>query len=136
MGTGLLVARRLLQKLKLDAIYAGNEEINGDEYNVESEDGQPGAFRCYLDVGLARTTTGARVFGCLKGAVDGGLDIPHSTRRFPGYDDEAYRRQFSGFIKAGVESEAVEGMYKASHEAIRADPSPKEKTEFAGKVKR
>merc|ERR1711862_926754 len=64
----------------------GNEEINGDEYNVESEDGQPGAFRCYLDVGLARTSTGARVFGCLKGAVDGGLAIPHGENRFPGYD--------------------------------------------------
>merc|ERR1711992_442220 len=87
--TGLLLARRLLQKLKLDEIYAGNDDINGDEYYVESEDGQPGAFRCYLDVGLARTTTGARIFGALKGAADGGLDIPHSTKRFPGYDNEA-----------------------------------------------
>jgi len=165
--TGLLLARRLLQKLKLDEIYAGNDDINGDEYTVESEDGQPGAFRCYLDVGLARTTTGARIFGCLKGAADGGLDIPHSTKRFPGYDaeagefkaevhrdhifgkhvadymtqlkdddDEAYRRQFGGFIKAGVEPEGIEAMYTKCHAAIRADPSPKEKVEFAGKVKR
>ena len=37
----------------------------------------PGAFRCYLDVGLMRTTTGARVFGAMKGTVDGGLNIPH-----------------------------------------------------------
>lgn len=44
---------------------------------MESFDGSPGAFRAFLDVGLARTTTGARVFGALKGAVDGGLDIPH-----------------------------------------------------------
>lgn len=68
---------QLLHKLNLHEIYVGNEEINGDEYNVESVDGSPGAFRCFLDVGLARTTTGARVFGALKGAVDGGLDIPH-----------------------------------------------------------
>jgi len=87
--TGLLLARRLLKSLKLDEIYTGNDEINGDEYYVESEDGQPGAFRCYLDVGLARTTTGARIFGALKGAADGGLDIPHSVKRFPGYDHEA-----------------------------------------------
>lgn len=46
-------------------------------------------FRCYLDVGLARTTTGARVFGAMKGAVDGGLNVPHSLKRFPGYDTEA-----------------------------------------------
>jgi len=79
--TGLLLARRLLKSLKLDEIYEGNDDINGDEYNVESQDGQPGAFRCYLDVGLARTTTGARVFGALKGAADGGLDIPHRLVR-------------------------------------------------------
>merc|ERR1712170_288541 len=85
--TGLLLARRLLKKLNLDSIYQGNDDINGDEYYVEDVDGQPGAFRCSLDIGLARTTTGARIFGVLKGAADGGLDIPHSTKRFPGYDD-------------------------------------------------
>ena len=53
------------------------------------EDEQPGAFRCYLDVGLSRTTTGARVFGAMKGAVDGGLNIPHSVKRFPGYSSES-----------------------------------------------
>ena len=42
---------------------------------VKAEGARP--FRAFLDVGLARTTTGARVFGVLKGAVDGGLDIPH-----------------------------------------------------------
>lgn len=87
--TGLLLARRLLQKLKLDSIYKGQETVDGDEYYVDDVDDQPAPFRCYLDVGLARTTTGARVFGCLKGAADGGLDIPHSVKRFPGYDAEA-----------------------------------------------
>lgn len=60
----------------------------GEEYNVEPADDGPGAFRCFLDVGLARTTTGARVFGAMKGAVDGGLNIPHSVKRFPGYSAE------------------------------------------------
>jgi len=154
--TGLLLARRLLTKLNLHEIYAGNEEVNGDEYNVESVDGSPGAFRCFLDVGLARTTTGARVFGALKGAVDGGLDIPHSMKRFPGYDseskefnadvhrqhifgqhvadymrklseddEEAYKRQFSHYIKCGVQADGVEAMYKKAHAAIRADPVAK-----------
>ena len=68
---------RLLNKFSLDKIYEGNDEINGDEYLVEPQDGQPAPFRAYLDVGLARTTTGARVFGAMKGAVDGGLEIPH-----------------------------------------------------------
>ena len=54
-------------------------KVTGEEYHVEEIDGAPGPFRCFLDVGLARTTTGARVFGALKGAVDGGLDIPHRS---------------------------------------------------------
>lgn len=86
--TGLLVARRVLNKLGLDSLYSGCTEVTGEEYNVEPVDEGPGAFRCYLDVGLARTTTGARVFGAMKGAVDGGLNIPHSVKRFPGYSSE------------------------------------------------
>lgn len=94
--TGLLLARRMLQKFKLDEVYKGCEEATGEDYFVESLDGQPGALRCFLDVGLARTTTGARIFGCLKGAVDGGLDIPHSNKRFPGYDSET--KEFSAEV--------------------------------------
>ncbi|KAH8421246.1 hypothetical protein KR009_006603 [Drosophila setifemur] len=86
--TGLLVARRVLNKLGLDSLYAGCTEVTGEEFNVEPVDDGPGAFRCFLDVGLARTTTGARVFGAMKGAVDGGLNIPHSVKRFPGYSAE------------------------------------------------
>lgn len=87
--TGLLLSRRLLNKYGLDKIYEGQTEVDGDEYFVENIDGKPGAFRAFLDVGLTRTTTGAKVFGALKGAADGGLDIPHSTKRFPGYDAES-----------------------------------------------
>lgn len=87
--TGLLMARRLLKTYKLDSLYEGQVDVNGEEYCVESPDGQPGAFRANLDVGLVRTSTGARIFGALKGAVDGGLDIPHSNKRFPGYNAES-----------------------------------------------
>jgi len=87
--TGLLLARRILQKFSLDSVYEGNTEINGEMYCVEDNDDGPGAFRACLDVGLARTSTGAKVFAALKGAVDGGLDIPHSEKRFPGYDNES-----------------------------------------------
>lgn len=49
---------KLLQKLKLDSIYEGQKEVDGEQFNVEDVDDKPGAFRCYLDVGLVRTTTG------------------------------------------------------------------------------
>ena len=67
----------MLTKLNLHEIYTGVDEVTGEEYNVECVDGSPGAFRAFLDVGLARTSTGAKIFGALKGAVDGGMDIPH-----------------------------------------------------------
>jgi len=87
--TGLLLARRILKKFKLDSIYEGQTEIDGEMYSVEHVDDGPGAFRAHLDTGLAHTTTGARIFGVMKGAVDGGIEIPHSEKRFPGYDKES-----------------------------------------------
>lgn len=36
-----------------------------------------------LDIGLNRATPGARVFAALKGAVDGGLDVPHGEEILP-----------------------------------------------------
>jgi large subunit ribosomal protein L5e len=67
--------------------YKGVEAADGEFFDVYEkgikEDRRP--FRALLDVGLVRTTTGNRVFGALKGAVDGGIHIPHNTKRFPGY---------------------------------------------------
>jgi len=87
-ATGLLLARRVNAKFGLK--YEGNKEVTGEDYNVEHEDEDgPAPFRALLDVGLARTTTGARIFGALKGATDGGLDVPHNERRFPGSSKDA-----------------------------------------------
>ncbi len=36
------------------------------------------SFKCYLDVGLYRTSTGNHVFGTMKGASGGGVVIAHS----------------------------------------------------------
>jgi len=150
--TGLLLARRVLQQLKLDTIYEGKTKVDGETYLNDSEE-KPKAFKCYLDVGLRKTSTGANIFGCLKGAVDGGLNIPHSNTRFPGYDsesneysaeahrarilghhvaeymrslkenDEAYQRQFSAYLKHEVTEDSIEAMYLAAHDAIRKNPA-------------
>jgi large subunit ribosomal protein L5e len=99
-ATGLLVARRLLNKTGLDKIYAGNTKIDGEDYSVEegNQDKQRRPFKAVLDVGLIRTTTGARVFGCLKGACDGGLHVPHSTRRFPGFSAEGGKETYNAKV--------------------------------------
>jgi len=96
--TGLLCARRMLQKVGLDEVYEGNEEPEGEvvsteagkkTYFVEELDDDKRPFKCILDVGVTSTTTGHRVFAAMKGATDGGLDIPHNHKRFAGYDKEA-----------------------------------------------
>lgn len=152
--TGLLLARRNLAQLHLAEKYEGQVEVDGQMYSVEDNEHGPGAFRAHLDVGLARTTTGAKVFAVMKGVVDGGIDVPHSERRFPGYDEEtkefspeglrdhifgkhvadymkallaededAYKRQFGLYVKAGITADELEDIYKKAHEQIRADPS-------------
>jgi large subunit ribosomal protein L5e len=87
-ATGLLLARRLLKTLNLADKYQGNKEINGQDYNVEALADGPNPFTALLDVGLHRTTTGSKLFAVLKGAADGGIEVPHSERRFVGYDAE------------------------------------------------
>jgi len=80
--TGLLLARRVNAKFNLN--YEGQTNVDGSFFEVEPTDGESHPFQAFLDVGLARTTTGARIFGALKGACDGGLNIPHNDKRFPG----------------------------------------------------
>jgi large subunit ribosomal protein L5e len=88
-ATGLLAARRALTKLKLDEQYVGVEEPNGEMFEVDEPEDGPRPFFVLLDVGLSRTTTGSRLFACLKGAVDGGLSINHENKRFVGFDSES-----------------------------------------------
>jgi len=83
--SGLLIARRLLKQVGLAEMYKANDDVNGEYFNVEDDMDDKRPFKALLDVGIQRTTTGARIFGALKGACDGGLNVPHKTKRFPGY---------------------------------------------------
>lgn len=93
-ATGLLCARRLLNKVGLDKDYEGNANVDGEYYSVYDNycDGrQP--FKAVLDLGLVATSTGNKVFGAMKGAVDGGMNIPHNTKRFPGFSKNADKEE-------------------------------------------
>lgn len=129
--TGLLLARRTLQKFGLDKAYEGNtgEEL-GEDYNVEANDEGPRPFHCILDTGLKRTSTGSKVFAALKGALDGGLDIPHNEKRFAGYepDEKEFDPEVMGkYILGGHVAEYMEEM-------IEEDPE-KFQTHFAEYLK-
>lgn len=73
-----------------------------------------------LDIGLKMAVKGSRLFSCLKGAVDAGLDVRHSPVIFPKEErikgkhiedyarklkenKELYQKQFAGYIKAGID---------------------------------
>jgi len=84
-ATGLLIARRTLKKFGLDEKFKGKEECDGEDYHIEDEESEQRPFKCILDVGLQSTCVGHRMWGALKGAVDGGLHIPHNNKKFPGY---------------------------------------------------
>jgi large subunit ribosomal protein L5e len=94
--TGLLLARRVLARYGLNEMYEGNEvdgKVRTVKYGnrtlyVEDLDWETERrpLRCNLDVGITRTTLGARVFAAMKGASDGGIDVPHSVKCLIGYD--------------------------------------------------
>jgi|Transcript_35149 large subunit ribosomal protein L5e len=102
-ATGLLLARRLLKEKKLDGKFVGQTEADGKLWNIEDTSPERRPFKAYLDVGLVRTTTGNRVFGAMKGACDGGLNIPHNDRRFPGCRMEKPEVQVGKKKGGGVE---------------------------------
>lgn len=168
-ATGLLCSRRLLAKL--DEENKGLEgwesisnrfnlvkETTGDYIDIQKESetkdiGRP--FTCFLDLGLFRSTKGARVFAAMKGAVDGGIHIPHKDKIFPQSKDpkkggnllrerlfgghvqkymdilkkgtDAYKAQFSKWDKCLTDSKAakVEDLYKKIFTEIRKNPAKK-----------
>merc|ERR1711934_657890 len=137
---GLLCARRLLKKLGLDTKFVGTEEVTAEYEDCyvhneedEGEDAQ-NAFHALLDVGLKRTTLGSKIFAAMKGAFDGGLEIPHNEKKFYGYDAEekAYDaeehkdRILGGHVKTYMESlqEEEPEEYEAKFSAfVAADVS-------------
>jgi len=122
-ATGLLLARRTLQKFGLDKTYEGNTEDVAEDFNVEAAEEGPRPFMCILDVGLKRTSTGCKVFGALKGALDGGLDIPHNEKRFAGYeadDKELDTEVLRKYIYGGHVGEYMEEMMEEDPEKYQA----------------
>uniref|UniRef100_A0A2K5LUK2 Large ribosomal subunit protein uL18 n=1 Tax=Cercocebus atys TaxID=9531 RepID=A0A2K5LUK2_CERAT len=138
--TDLLLARRLLNRFSMDSIYEG-----------QVIDGQPGAFTCYLDAGLARTITGNKIFGFLKAAVDGGgrefnaevhrkhitgQNVADYMRYLMEEDEDAYKKQFSQYMKNSVTPNMMEEMYKKAHAAIHENPVYEKKPKKEVKKKR
>jgi len=83
---GLLCARRCLSSFALDKIYSGVDSVTGTDSKLEPVNAGPRPFTLIIDTGLKKTSTGSKIFGILKGALDGGVKIPHNEKRFVGYE--------------------------------------------------
>jgi len=129
-ATGLLVARRTLTKLAIADKFEGAKEATGafaasrTKKEDQDDDESRFPFKAILDVGLARTTTGARVFGVMKGAVDGGVAVPHRPNRFPGYNKEKKE------LNAKLHRDRIFGKHVADYlkqvkESVAANPDEK-----------
>ena len=123
-ATGLLCARRALTKLGLADKYEGVAEPDGELTLTEAidEEDAPRPFKCFLDVGLRRTSTGSRVFGAMKGASYGGIFIPHSEKRFPGFDIESKELDaevLKKYIFGGHVAEYMESLEEEDDERFK-----------------
>ena len=121
-----------MSKLELADTFVGVEEADG-EYKLteaaehDGEERRP--FKAFLDVGLARTSTGARIFGAMKGASDGGIFIPHSENRFPGYDIETKELDAETLRKYIFGGHVAEYM-----ETLADDDEERYKSQFQGYI--
>ena len=147
-ATGLLCARRLLKALDLDETYEGVEEVsgacavydstgaevpegtreNGKKFYVEGvEPGERKPFRAYLDIGIRTASRGSRVFAAMKGASDGGMDIPHNNKRFPGYDPDV-----KTFDADDLKDHIMGGHISAYMDEMKEDDEEMYKVHFKG----
>jgi len=131
-ATGLLIARRALDLVGLADEFAGVEECTAEEFHVEEEQaGERRPFKVILDVGLIRTGPGSRVFGILKGAVDGGLHIPHNVKKFPGYT-EPEERGMDHQYDADAHRERIMGIHVQEYmEMLQEEDPERYKAQFA-----
>ena len=117
-ATGLLVARRLLQKVGLDSMYEGNNDV-GTDYDVSKDVRDKRPFRMNLDVGLKATKNGSKVFAVMKGAADGGVFVPHNDKRFPGGASEEENKILRSRVLGGHIDEYMKKLKGSEKENIQ-----------------
>lgn len=129
-ATGLLLARRVLTKLGIADKYAGQKNVDGAYFSTENEEAERRPFKAILDVGLARTTTGARIFGVLKGACDGGINVPHGDSRFPGFKKDTEK------LDATIHRDRIFGKHVAQYmKLLEAEDQDQYKKHFSRFIK-
>jgi large subunit ribosomal protein L5e len=113
----------LLCRFNLADTYVGKEEADGENFLIEAAEDAPRPFHCILDTGLKRTSSGSKVFAALKGALDGGLEIPHNEKRMVGYDKGKKKMDaevLAKYILGGHVEEYMETMQEEEPEKYQS----------------
>ena len=96
-----------------------------------------GVTDAILDIGLHARGPGSRIFAATKGAVDGGLNVPHEDSALPtkeriqgahveGFsknissDVERYKKTFSGYMHRKQKPEELTDHFKQVEEKVKA----------------
>ncbi len=100
-----------------------------------------------FDIGLWRATKGNRLFASLKGALDAGLKVSHSSDILPAderitgkhiasyaedikrNDSSSYTSMFSSYLKAGIQPERLPEHFEAVKKAVLEKGASKAKKE-------
>ena len=89
-----------------------------------------GVDKAFLDIGLHIPSKGTRIFAALKGAVDAGVEVPHSEDILPdegrisgkhiadyasqlSSDPEVYKQKFSKYLSKGSRPEKLSEHFSA-----------------------
>jgi large subunit ribosomal protein L18 len=94
---------------------------------------EAGVKKAVLDIGLQTNTKGAKIYATLKGAVDGGLNVPHNDKVLPtderirgehvasyaeSLSDEEAEKRFSGYIKNGLSPKDLPDHFESIKQKI------------------
>ena len=97
-----------------------------------------GTAEAIADIGLHSPSKGARVFAALKGAADGGVNVPHSKEKLPSDDrikgehigkyakslasePEEYELRFSKYVERKLNPEDVPANFAETKKNIAAE---------------
>lgn len=94
------------------------------------------SIKVILDIGVAQSSKGSKLYAALKGAIDGGLDVAHSNEAFPTDDrisgkhiaDYAakikkekpvkYKSIFSGYLDNKINPEDIPKVFESAKAKI------------------
>jgi large subunit ribosomal protein L18 len=108
-----------------------------------------GNTEAVLDIGLQASIKGSRLYAALKGAIDGGLQMPAGEKVFPDpkrlsgahiaeyaskLGKAEYEKKFSGYIKAGADPKNISKSFEEVKKKIEESVHTKKTEESVHKT--